>query len=89
MVPGVDDEISIEEDGSYLVRGDAYLRDINRQLEWNLPTDLAKTVNGLITEQLEDIPIPNTCFKIDDYVIEIIQTRDTSVHIARLRQLTT
>ena len=87
MIPGVDDEISSEPDGSYLVRGDAYLRDINRQLAWNLPTDGAKTVNGLITEQLEDIPVPNTCFRISEYVIEIVQTRDTSVHIARLRRL--
>ena len=88
MVPGIDDEINRESDGSYLVRGDAYLRDINRQLDWNLPTNSAKTVNGLITEQLEDIPVPSTCFRIADYVFEIVQTRDTSVYIARLRSLT-
>ncbi len=87
LVPGMDDDVSVEQDGSYLVRGNAYIRDLNRQLNWSLPTDTAKTVNGLITERLEDIPVPNTCFKIADYVIEIVQTRDTSVHIARMRQL--
>lgn len=86
-VPGLDDDISEEDDGSYLVRGNTYLRDINRQLDWKLPTHTSKTVNGLITEQLEDIPVASTCFKIGDYMIEIVQTRDTSVHVARLKKL--
>ena len=87
IVPGMDDEISKESDGSYLVRGNAYLRDINRQLQWTLPTDRAKTVNGLIIDQLEDIPEAATCFKTGDYTVEIVQTRDTSVHVARLKKL--
>jgi len=41
----------------------------------------------LITEFLEDIPEANTCFKIDCYMFEIVQTRDTSVHIAKLKKL--
>lgn len=87
IVPGMDDEITEEADGSFLVRGNAYLRDINRQLQWELPIDKAKTVNGLIIEILEDIPEASTCFKIDQYTIEIVQTRDTSVHVARLKKL--
>ena len=86
-VPGADDDITPEPDGSYLVRGTSYLRDINRQLQWNLPTQEAKTVNGLILEHLEDIPEAATCFKLDDYVVEIVQSRDTSVHVARLKKL--
>lgn len=87
IVPGMDDEITKEADGSFLVRGNAYLRDINRQLQWELPTDKAKTVNGLIIEILEDIPEASTCFKINQYTVEIVQTRDTSVHVARLKKL--
>ena len=86
-VPGADDDITPELDGSYLVRGTSYLRDINRQLQWNLPTQEAKTVNGLILEHLEDIPEAATCFKLGDYVVEIVQSRDTSVHVARLKKL--
>jgi len=89
IVPGIDDEIRPEKDGSYLVRGNTFMRDINRTLNWQLPTDKAKTINGLIIEYLEDIPLANTCFKIGDIMIEIVQTRDTSVHIARLRNLLT
>jgi Mg2+/Co2+ transporter CorB len=87
MVPGIDDDITEESEGSYLVRGNTYIREINRKLDWDLPTDIAKTVNGLITEQLETIPEANTCFKLGDYTVETVQTRDTSVHVARLRKL--
>ncbi len=87
IVPGMEEEIRPEPDGSYLVRGNTYVRDINRRLNWQLPTDDAKTINGLITEYLEDIPQPNTCFRIDNYMIEIVQTRESAVHIARLQEL--
>ena len=44
-------------------------------------------MNGLITENLEDIPEAATCFKVDDYVIEVLQTRDTIVNVARISRL--
>jgi Mg2+/Co2+ transporter CorB len=87
MTPHNNLEIIAEIDGSYMVRGSTYLRDINRELGWELPLGDAKTLNGLITEILEAIPQPNTCFKIAEYVIEIMQTRGTSVYIARLKKL--
>ena len=87
VVPGIDDDISEAGDGAYLVRGNTYIREINRKLDWKLPTDIAKTVNGLITEQLEYIPEASTCFRLGDYTFEIVQTRDTSVHVAKLQKL--
>lgn len=87
IAPALDDDIEKAEDGSYLVRGSTNIRDINRKLGWELPSNNVKTINGLITEKLEDIPEAATCFKVDNYVIEIMQTRDTLVHIARLRRL--
>ena len=87
IVPGVDVDIRPEQDNSYIVRGSTYLRDLNRKLNWDLPTKPAKTLNGLITDYLQDIPQASTCFRIDCYMIEIVQTRDTSVHIARLKEL--
>ncbi len=84
VAPALDDDIDHEDGGSYLVRGSTNIRDINRKLGWQLPIENAKTINGLITEQLEDIPEAATCFKLNGYVIEIVQTRDTSVHVARV-----
>ena len=45
-------------DGSFLVRGSVSLRDLNRQLGWELPTEASHTLNGLVLEYLEDIPSP-------------------------------
>ena len=87
IVPGVDDDIKPEGDNSYVVRGSTFIRDINRQLSWDLPTGSSKTVNGLIIDFLEDIPHANTCFKVGNYVIEIMQIRDASVHVAKIQDL--
>ena len=86
MTPHNSSEIIEQEDGSYLVGGTCYIRDINRELGWELPTDQAKTLNGLITEALEEIPQASTCFMLNGYVFEIVQTRGTSVHVAKLSQ---
>jgi len=87
IAPGIDDDINKSEDGSYLVNGNTNIRDINRKLNWELPTKEAKTINGLILDVLESIPEAATCFRTGDYVVEIVQTRDTSVHVARLQKL--
>lgn len=87
IAPALDEDIIVEGDGSYLVRGSTNLRDINRRLDWNLPTTSVKTINGLITENLEDIPEAATCFKVEQYVIEVLQTRDTIVNVARISRL--
>ena len=82
--PGVLDEVQPQEDGSYLVNGSTNIRDLNRRLDWKLPTTGPKTLNGLITEYLEDLPEPGTSLMLDDYLVEIIRTRGTAVQTARI-----
>jgi Mg2+/Co2+ transporter CorB len=72
------------EDGSFLLEGSSSLRDLNRKLGLRLPLEGAKTLNGLILEHLEDIPEPGTSLKIAGYPIEIIQTQDRLVKVARI-----
>ncbi|MDO8207177.1 MAG: CNNM domain-containing protein [Gallionella sp.] len=72
------------EDGSILLEGGTSLRELNRKLGLHLPLDSAKTLNGLILEHLEDIPETGTSLKIAGYPIEIIQTQDRIVKVARL-----
>ncbi len=79
-------DIHPQEDGSFLVDGMTNLREINRSLHWTLPTGGPKTLNGLIVEYFQDIPENNTSFKIDDYLIEVLQVSDTMVKTARLRK---
>ncbi len=74
-----------QEDGSYLIDGNAHIRDINRTLKWSLPTKGPKTLNGLILEYLELIPQPGTSLMINGYTIEIIRANNNAVQTARLR----
>lgn len=71
-------------DGSVLLEGSSSLRELNRKLGLHLPLDGAKTLNGLILDHLEDIPETGTSFKIAGYPIEIIQTQDRIVKVARI-----
>jgi Mg2+/Co2+ transporter CorB len=73
-----------QHDGSLLLEGSSSLRELNRKLGLHLPLQEAKTLNGLILEHLQDIPEAGTSLKIGDYPIEIIQTQDRAVKVARL-----
>ena len=77
-------DVHLQEDGSFLVDGSANIREINRAYHFGLPTDGPKTLNGLILETLEDIPVTGTTFRIDDITIEIVQTHERAVKSARL-----
>ena len=74
-----------QEDGTFLVDGGTTLRDLNKQMFWELPTDGPKTLNGLIVEYLEDIPEPGTSMRLGNYIIEIVQTQGKLVKIARIK----
>jgi len=73
-----------QEDGSYILEGSSSLRELNRKLGMRLPLQGAKTLNGLILEHLENIPETGTSLKIAGYPIEIIQTQNRIVKVARI-----
>ncbi|MEJ2132808.1 MAG: CNNM domain-containing protein, partial [Gammaproteobacteria bacterium] len=77
-------EIHPQPDGRYIIDGGALLRDINRSLDWMLPTEGPRTLNGLIVEHLEMIPDTNVCIRIDEYRIETLQIKDNMVRTAHV-----
>ncbi len=77
-------DIHPQEDGSFLVDGTAYVRELNRSMDWELPTDGPKTLNGLIIEYLESIPEPGTSVLISGYPIDIVQTGNNTVKTIRI-----
>jgi len=79
------EDIHPQPDGSYLVKGGASIRDLNRKLGWQLPTEGSRTLNGLITDYLEDIPEPGTSLMLDGYQVDVMRTRGTAVEVARIR----
>ncbi|MEH6501268.1 MAG: HlyC/CorC family transporter [Pseudoalteromonas distincta] len=82
MLPSQD--IHPQEDGTVVIEGSSAVRAINRQLTWKLPADGPKTLNGLITEQLESIPETSVCLTIGRYRMEILQTKDNMVKSVRI-----
>ncbi len=80
-------DIQKQDNDSYLVDCSVHLREINRQLKWDLPTEGPKTLNGLLLERLEYIPESGTTLKIDNYLIEITQVSQNAVKMARLSLL--
>lgn len=78
-------DIVHEASGTYLVNASINLRDLNRALKWLLPTEGPKTLNGLIVEQLEEIPAPATILSVDGYPIEIVSVNDNRIETVRIR----
>ncbi|MFP4131063.1 HlyC/CorC family transporter [Thiohalospira sp.] len=77
-------EVHPQEDGSFLVEGSAYVRDLNRLMQWELPTDGPKTLNGLILEHMETIPEPGTSFRLAGYPVEIVHVGTSAVRTVKI-----
>jgi Mg2+/Co2+ transporter CorB len=77
-------EIHAQDDGKYLIDGAASIRDINRILGWDLDTEGAKTLNGLLTEILETIPDSSVGINLGKYLAEIIHTKDNVIRTAKM-----
>ncbi len=71
-----------QDDGTFIIDGAAAIRTVNKILDWKLPTDGPKTLNGLITEHLETIPETNVCMKLKGHRIEVLQIKDNVVKAA-------
>ncbi|HOI52053.1 MAG TPA: transporter associated domain-containing protein, partial [Azonexus sp.] len=82
--PGVDTDLTWNEDGSVVIDGTRQIRDINRMLGLDFPLDGPKTLNGLILEHFQDIPEADVGLKLNDIAVEILQTRDRSIVTARI-----
>ena len=80
-------EYTAQKDGSFLVDGSASIRELNRNLSIELPTDGPKTLNGLVVEYMEDIPQPGTTVLLAGYPVEIVQTKDNLVKTLRIHPL--
>ncbi|MDC1290060.1 CNNM domain-containing protein [Candidatus Thioglobus sp.] len=81
------DEINIQSDGSYLVDPRISIRELNVKLKVSLPFDNAKTLNGLILEQLQSFPQHNVSFKVDSLIIEIVQVNKQGVKLVKITKV--
>ena len=72
-----------QSDGSYLVDATITVRELNRVMQWNLPTEGPKTLNGLIIEFMETIPEPGTSIKLHGHPLEILKRDEHTVKLVK------
>ena len=80
------DALNVRSDGSIIVEGNYKIRDLNKQLEWELPEDGSKTINGMIVDYLEYIPNTNLCMEINGYQLEILNIVENSIDKVKLKK---
>lgn len=76
--------VSLQADGSYLIDGGIALRDLNRQLNLNLPLRGPKTLSGFIIERLEVIPKRGALFRFENKTMEVILIKDNRIKLVKL-----
>jgi Mg2+/Co2+ transporter CorB len=78
------DQFGWSKQGECLLEGTTSLRDVNKRLNLNLPLDGPKTLNGLLLEELQDIPEASVSLKIADCIIEIVQVQEQAIKMVKL-----
>jgi Mg2+/Co2+ transporter CorB len=74
-----------ESDGSVIADGSCSLRVLNRKAGFTFSLDGPKTINGLLLEQLEDIPEAGTTIMVDEHPVEIMQVQNRMVKVVRIQ----
>ena len=80
-------EVTQQEDGSYLVDPKISIRELNNIIKSDLPYGHAKTLNGLILEHLQSLPQHNVSFKIESLIIEIMQISKQGVKLVKIDKI--
>ncbi|TCV99292.1 HlyC/CorC family transporter [Biostraticola tofi] len=88
MSPSLAEEVIPQSDGSVLIEGGANIRELNKAFNWTLPEDEARTINGMLLEELEDIPAVNTRTRIGSYQIDILEVSGNMIKQVRITPLT-
>ena len=73
-----------EADGSVIADGTCSLRVLNRKAGFDFPLEGPKTINGLLLEELEDIPEAGTSLIIAEHPVEILQVQNRMVKVVRI-----
>ncbi|HJW42444.1 MAG TPA: HlyC/CorC family transporter [Rhizomicrobium sp.] len=71
-------------DGSFLVDGSVPIRELNRELDWNLPDEEATTIAGLVIHEARTIPDAGQRFKFFGYEFEILRRQRNQITALRV-----
>ena len=74
-------------DGTVNVEGGVPVRDLNRQMDWDLPDEEAVTVAGLVIHEAQTIPEPGQAFTFYGYRFEILRKSRNRITALRVKPL--
>jgi len=83
-LPAAAPPLSWEADGSATADGALHVREVNRALGLDLPTDGPKTLSGLIVEYLQDLPEADVSLKIGAVPMEIVHAQGRTIKSVRI-----
>lgn len=83
LITDEENTIQKQSDGSYLVEASITVRELNRLMQWDLPTESAKTLNGLILDFMETIPNEGTSLRLHGHILEIVKRDENSVKLVK------
>ncbi len=81
-------EVRTLSDGSTICSGTLSIRDLNRQQDWDLPTDGPKTISGLALEALEAFPSGQVAVRIPGYLLQVEQIDGNLISRVMIKPLT-
>ena len=80
-------DILPQADGTFLIEGGMMIREINRRLKWDLPTEGPKTLSGLILEEIQTIPDTNVGLTLEGYRLETVLIKENVIKLAKLEKI--
>jgi len=74
-------------DDYYIVNASSNIRVLNKMMDWKIPIDEAKTINGAILETLGHIPEVDAEFTLGNYLIGIISTKENVIETIKIKDI--
>ena len=82
-----EEEYEIIDEYTVMADGSTIIRELNKKLEWDLPEEGAKTLNGLIIDHLNQIPTNNVCIQLEDYKLETHKIESNKVKEVKVSKI--
>ena len=82
-----EEEYEIIDEYTVVADGSTIIRELNKKLEWDLPEEGAKTLNGLIIDHLNQIPTNNVCIQLEDYKLETHKIESNKVKEVKISKI--
>ena len=83
-----EEDYEIVDEFTVIAEGSTIIRELNNKLEWDLPEEGAKTLNGLIIDHLNQIPTNNVCIELHDYKLETNKIESNKVKEVKISKKT-